>query len=84
MISSNEPQQPKTTMHQECMLAVEHAIKDNIVGITPELANEHLQYVLEPVGDVTTIRYKGKDRIRFGFRGMSSEFFIESKGAVSA
>jgi len=34
--------------------------------------------------EVTIVTYKGKERLRFGFRGASSEFFIEHKGAISA
>jgi hypothetical protein len=73
---------PKTSMHQNCMQAVEDAIQDNIVGLTPELAREHLEYVVDPNTDITIVKYKGKDRIMFGFR--NQEFFIEHKGAVSA
>jgi len=73
---------PKTTMHQDCMLAVEQAIQDNIVGITPQLAQEHLEYVVHPVTDITLVRYKKKEILRFGFQGNSTEFFIETKGAV--
>jgi len=75
---------PKTTMHAECMQAVEDAIKDNIVGITPELAQAHLEYVTDVVSDLTLVRYKGKEVLLCGFRGPSQEFFIETKGAVSA
>ena len=76
---------PKTTMVQDSMAAVEEAIHDNIVGITPELAQEHLKYVLNTITDVTTVQYKGKDIIRFGIRGSANpEFFIDIKGAVSA
>ena len=76
---------PKTTMHQDCMQAVQDAIHDNIVGITPQLAEEHLQYVIDPQTDITAVRYKGKPVLLFGLRGPGrSEFFIETKGAVSA
>ena len=73
---------PKTTMCQECMQAVEDAIQDNIVGLTEELATEHLEYVVDPVTEITVVKYKGRDRVMFGFR--NQEFFIEHKGAVSA
>jgi hypothetical protein len=75
---------PKTTMIQNSMVAVEQAIQDNIVGITPELAQEHLDYVLDMKNDITTVRYKDKDILRFGIRGVNPEFFIEVKGAVIA
>ena len=60
---------PKTSMHQECMQAVEDAIRDNIVGITPELAQSNLEYVTDVVSDLTLVRYKSKEVLRFGFRG---------------
>jgi len=75
---------PKTTMCQNCMQAVEDAIQDNIVGLTDDLANRHLKYVVDDLTDMTIVTYKGKERIRFGFRGQSQEFFIEHRGAVSA
>lgn len=71
-------------MHQECMQAVEDAIKDNIVGLTEELAQTNLEYVTDVVSDLTLVRYAGKEILRFGFRGPRQEFFIETKGAISA
>ena len=84
MIQRVEHKRPKTTMCQNCMQAVEDAIQDNIVDLTDELANRHLKYIVDDREDVTIVTYKGKERLRFGFRGASSEFFIEHKGAVSA
>ena len=81
---ANQVTGPKTSMHQECMQSVEDAIQDNIVGLTPELAREHLEYVVDTVSDITIARYKDKDVLRFGFRGANTEFFIETRGAVTA
>ena len=75
---------PKTSMHQECMQAVEDAIQDNIVGLTPELAQSNLEYVVDVMSDLTLVKYSGKEVLRFGFRGAGSEFFIDTKGAMSA
>ena len=75
---------PKTSQHQECMQAVEDALQDNIVGLTPKLAQEHLEYVVDVRSDITLVRYKGKEVLRFGLRGANAEFFIETKGAVKA
>lgn len=80
---------PKVTGIQDGMVALEAAIQDNIVGITEELAQQHLQYHVDPETDITVVTYKGKPVLRCGFRDSAigspnGEFYIECNGAISA
>lgn len=79
---------PKTTGVQDAMVALEMAIQDNIVGLTHELAQQHLKYHLNKQTGITVVSYKDKPVLRCGMRasmiGSTPEFYIESMGAVSA
>lgn len=94
MIARNENQGvevrvPKVTGIQNGMVALEQAIADNIVGITDDLAQQHLKYHVDVKTGITVVSYKGNPILRCGFRESSvgspnGEFYIESCGAVSA
>lgn len=80
---------PKETNLQNAMRSVEMAIEDNIVGITPELANKYMAFHVDKETGITVVSYKGKPVLRFGLRGPQiiggePEFFIDTQGAVSA
>jgi len=80
---------PKIDHVQESMVSLEMAIKDNIVGITEELAGEHLGFYGDENTGMLVTTYKGKPVLYSGFRessiiGGKPEFFIECSGAISA
>ncbi len=72
---------PKRTMHQECMQALDHALQDNIVGLTADLHKKHGSACCDDNGNMAHF-YKGKLVLISIMTG--SEFKIEVKNTVKA